>query len=56
MLWDYAAPTPTPCLRSLTLSGVRFRHYLPGTLLGLPLPIAVYCIFFDALAKAWAGA
>lgn len=41
---------------TLALSGVRFRHYLLGTLLGLPLPIAIYCIFFDALAKAWAGA
>lgn len=37
---------------ALALSGVRFRHYLIGTLLGLPLPIALYCIFFDYLAKA----
>jgi hypothetical protein len=22
-----------------------------GTLLGLPLPIALYCIFFDTLAR-----
>ncbi|UTW09001.1 VTT domain-containing protein [Pseudomonas benzenivorans] len=35
---------------SLALSGVRFRHYLLGTLLGLPLPIALYCLFFDYLA------
>ena len=35
---------------SLALSGVRFRHYLLGTLLGLPLPIALYCLFFDHLA------
>ncbi len=35
----------------LALSGVRFRAYLLGTLLGLPLPIAVYCLFFDYLAK-----
>lgn len=36
---------------ALALSGVRFRSYLLGTLLGLPLPIAVYCVFFDYLAK-----
>ncbi len=37
---------------TLAMSGVRFRAYLIGTLLGLPLPIAVYCVFFDSLAKA----
>jgi uncharacterized membrane protein YdjX (TVP38/TMEM64 family) len=36
---------------TLAMSGVRFRAYLMGTLLGLPIPIAVYCIFFDHLAK-----
>lgn len=36
---------------TLAMSGVRFRAYLLGTLLGLPLPIALYCVFFDALAK-----
>ncbi|SFH88570.1 Uncharacterized membrane protein YdjX, TVP38/TMEM64 family, SNARE-associated domain [Pseudomonas guineae] len=35
---------------TLALSGVRFRSYLLGTLLGLPLPIALYCVFFDYLA------
>ena len=35
---------------ALALSGVRFRTYLLGTLLGLPLPIALYCVFFDYLA------
>ncbi|QLC74008.1 VTT domain-containing protein [Pseudomonas sp. LPB0260] len=35
---------------SLALAGVPFRHYLLGTLLGLPLPIALYCLFFDYLA------
>ena len=35
---------------ALALSGVPFRHYLLGTLLGLPLPIALYCLFFDYLA------
>ena len=35
---------------ALALSGVRLRTYLLGTLVGLPLPIAVYCLFFDYLA------
>ncbi|MEK1904717.1 MAG: VTT domain-containing protein [Pseudomonas sp.] len=35
---------------ALALSGVKLRHYLLGTLLGLPLPIALYCLFFDYLA------
>lgn len=35
---------------TLALSGVRFRTYLLGSLLGLPLPIALYCLFFDYLA------
>jgi uncharacterized membrane protein YdjX (TVP38/TMEM64 family) len=30
---------------------VRFRNYLLGTLLGLPLPILLYCVFFDQLAR-----
>lgn len=39
---------------ALALSGIRFRHYLLGTLLGLPLPIAIYVVFFDQLAM-WLG-
>jgi uncharacterized membrane protein YdjX (TVP38/TMEM64 family) len=35
---------------SLALSGVGFRDHLTGTLLGLPLPIFLYCLFFDYLA------
>ncbi|MBL8450589.1 MAG: VTT domain-containing protein [Dechloromonas sp.] len=35
---------------ALALSGVSFRDYMIGTMLGLPLPIAVYCLFFEALA------
>ena len=35
---------------TLAMSGIRTRHYFLGTLLGLPLPIAVYCVFFDTLA------
>ena len=30
---------------TLALSGVKFRDYLIGSLVGLPLPIASYCIF-----------
>jgi uncharacterized membrane protein YdjX (TVP38/TMEM64 family) len=36
---------------ALALSGVSFRHYLLGTVLGLPLPIALYALFFDRLAQ-----
>lgn len=35
---------------ALAMSGIKFRAYLIGTLLGLPVPIALYCIFFDILA------
>jgi len=34
---------------ALAMSGIEFRRYLVGTLIGLPLPIALYCVFFDAL-------
>jgi uncharacterized membrane protein YdjX (TVP38/TMEM64 family) len=37
---------------ALAMSGIRFRAYLVGTLVGLPVPIALYCIFFDILATA----
>lgn len=36
---------------ALALSGVRFRNYLAGTLIGLPVPIAIYCLVFDSLAR-----
>ena len=35
---------------TLALSGVRFRDYVVGTLLGLPLPILLYSVFFESLA------
>ena len=35
---------------ALAMSGIEFRRYLIGTVIGLPLPIALYCIFFDVLA------
>lgn len=44
--------TAPPLNYSLALSGVGVRAYLLGTLLGLPLPIAVYCLLFDFLAGA----
>ena len=37
---------------ALALSGVGLRGYVLGTLLGLPLPIAVYSVFLRTLA-AW---
>lgn len=39
---------------ALALSGVKLRHYVVATLLGLPLPIAVVTLLFDTLA-AWFG-
>jgi uncharacterized membrane protein YdjX (TVP38/TMEM64 family) len=36
---------------ALAMSGIGFRGYLIGTLAGLPIPIALYCIFFDILAN-----
>jgi len=36
---------------TLALSGVGFRNYMLGTLLGLPVPIALYCLFFSQMAK-----
>ncbi len=35
---------------ALALSGVRLRHYVLGLVLGLPLPIVLYTVFFDYLA------
>lgn len=35
---------------ALAMSGIKFRCYLIGTLIGLPIPIAIYCVFFDYLA------
>jgi uncharacterized membrane protein YdjX (TVP38/TMEM64 family) len=36
---------------ALALSGIRYRHYLLGTLVGLPLPITLYCVFFEQLSR-----
>lgn len=36
---------------ALAMSGIRFRQYLVATLLGLPIPILLYCVFFDYAAK-----
>jgi len=35
---------------ALAMSGIKFRHYMMGTLVGLPIPIALYCLFFDYIA------
>lgn len=35
---------------ALALSGVKFRHYLLGTLIGLPIPILLYTVFVDVIA------
>lgn len=44
--------TAPPLNYALAMSGVRFREYLVGTLLGLPLPIFLYCLFFDYLEQS----
>ena len=41
--------TVPPLNYSLALSGVQYRYYVLGTIIGLPLPIAVYCLAFDFL-------
>ena len=34
---------------ALALADIRFRHYLVGTFLGLPIPILLYCYFFEII-------
>lgn len=34
---------------ALALSGIGMRNYMIGSLLGLPIPIALFCVFFDFL-------
>ena len=36
---------------ALAMSGLKFRAYILGTLLGLPLPIALYSLFFETIAR-----
>ena len=36
---------------ALALSGVTFADYMLAAVLGLPLPIAAYCLLFETLAK-----
>jgi uncharacterized membrane protein YdjX (TVP38/TMEM64 family) len=37
---------------TLAMSGIGFRQYMVATFLGLPLPIAAYCLLFDTIEKA----
>ena len=41
--------TAPPLNYSLALSGEQYRYYVLGTIIGLPLPIAAYCLTFDFL-------
>jgi uncharacterized membrane protein YdjX (TVP38/TMEM64 family) len=34
---------------TLSLSGVKLRHYMLGTVIGLPVPLLLYCLFFDRI-------
>lgn len=36
---------------ALAMSGVKFRHYMIGTAVGLPLPICLCAVFFDGVMK-----
>ena len=36
---------------ALALADIRFSYYLLGTLLGLPIPIFLYCYFFEFVFK-----
>ena len=38
---------------ALAMTGLPLRQYILGTVLGLPLPIALYCLFFDYLSHAF---
>lgn len=43
--------TAPPLNYALAMSGIRFREYFLATLIGLPLPIFLYCVFFDYLEQ-----
>jgi len=43
--------TAPPLNYALAMSGIKLRQYLLGSLLGLPLPIFIYCLFFDYLEQ-----
>ena len=43
--------TAPPLNYALAMSGIKFREYFFATLLGLPLPIFLYCVFFDYLEQ-----
>ncbi len=34
---------------ALAMANVRFSHYILGTVIGLPLPIFIYCYFFETI-------
>jgi uncharacterized membrane protein YdjX (TVP38/TMEM64 family) len=36
---------------AFALSGIKARHYVLGTCLGLPIPIFCYCYFFDIIKR-----
>lgn len=43
--------TAPPINYALALSGIKFKDYLIGSLLGLPVPIFIYTFFIDELSK-----
>jgi uncharacterized membrane protein YdjX (TVP38/TMEM64 family) len=45
--------TAPPLNYTLALTGISFKRYFFGSLLGLPAPIAIYCIVFDSIKGAF---
>lgn len=43
--------TAPPLNYALAMSGVKFRDYLIGAIIGLPFPIYIYTFFIDELAQ-----
>jgi uncharacterized membrane protein YdjX (TVP38/TMEM64 family) len=50
-LLRFVLGTAPPLNVALALSGVRFRHYLLGTAIGLPFPVAFFTVFFDTAGR-----
>jgi uncharacterized membrane protein YdjX (TVP38/TMEM64 family) len=43
--------TAPPINYALALSGIHFKHYLLGSIIGLPIPIYIYTFFIDELSR-----
>jgi uncharacterized membrane protein YdjX (TVP38/TMEM64 family) len=43
--------TAPPINYALALSGISFKNYLLGSIIGLPIPVFIYTFFIDELSK-----